>query len=132
MVNKVININGNLIKVAMEDGAFHIVNDQAFRAYLKKEKLAALKLSRYLRKSYRDFLGKEFKVSSGSMVVEIYAHLYPGEFMKALTKSKYVPNIIKKFAHKIIFHTDIIDIGENDGIQRVIFDPLGGAVNLIL
>lgn len=124
-----VKIKGKTITYSIEKTALHIINDIELNNLLKEEFGGSLHIAKIILDDYTEEYG-EFNASVGSIALEILAHVYPDRIAKRLLIFN-LPESIKNQLNKILNHTDIIDVGEND-IERWSLNQAGKVVDLFL
>lgn len=122
-------INGKAIKYAIEKGSIHIVNDSEFNNLIKDKLSFSVIVAKIMLNKYNNKYGK-FNASTGSLALEILGHVYPDRFAKKnINRKIYKP--LKTTLSKILSHTDIIDMGEQDK-ERFILNQAGKVIDLFI
>ena len=107
-----------------------IKTDRHLLDYLSQAGNGSLALGEHIRKTYKQLLGKELKISKESLSVEILVHTYLEVFARDVEKiSGILPDkigqMLKDLMKSIEGHTEIIDCGELEvDTNRHIFDSL--------
>lgn len=107
-------INGNSIKVTLEEGAIHIFNDEELWKLLNEGMQTTTEsLIVSVKKAYERLYKKELDISSASLAVEIWGHVYFEYFAIIFEKLVHM-NLIKQMTNKISSYCEIIDCGESE------------------
>jgi hypothetical protein len=124
-MNTSLLVYGKNISLEFELHAIRIFNNDALPAILEKNAEAATEeLVRDIKKKYFELFNTDFKVSDASMEVEIWAHVYAEKFAEAVKDFSSI-NFVDKIAEKIIYHAEVIDMGEHGHDEnRFVWDGL--------
>lgn len=107
-----VSINIKDIHLQLKPHAIKIWNDNALCDLLKvNAESSTEELIKNIKTEYFKLFADEFKVSNNSMAVEIWVHVYAEKFAEAIKDFSSI-NFVDKIADKIIYHAEIIDIGE--------------------
>ena len=120
-----VSVRGKNIDTQLNLHAIRIWNNDELSNLLSENSEAATdELTVHIHTEYLKLFDTEFKVSNASIAVEIWAHVYAEKFAEAV-KSFSEIEFIDKIADKIIYHAEIIDIGEKGhDNNRFIWDGL--------
>ena len=133
-------MKGYDISVGVREGAVGVDNDSELQNLVAEPDggEGLLDIASYLRYRHQNKYGRTFDVSKGSIAFEILAHVIPGEMARALIRAaeEYLPSsvaddVIDLLNDNVLRRTNVVDIGENDGWQRVVFDAFGSYIDLI-
>ena len=136
-MNITITVREITINVELKLYAIRIFNAHILQGLLKKNhaEAATEELIINIKREYQRLFSTEFKVSDASMTVEIWAHVYADKFAEALKNHSSI-NRIDKLAEKIIYHAEIIDIGEKGHDENRFFwnglAPFKGVIAAVL
>ena len=124
-MNMIIEIRAKKISVQLNLHAIRIYNNADLSGLLKENaEVSTDELIIHLKKEYFKLFNTDFKISSNSIAVEIWAHVYAEKFAKAVNSFSSI-EFIDKIAEKIIHHAEVIDIGEHGhDDNRFVWDAL--------
>lgn len=120
-----INVLGRNVKLTMTQHKIKLVNDAELAALLSQQMEASTDaLVSAMKAAFKQQNAKEFDVSDNSIAVEIWGHVYAESFAETV-KNLSPFGFIDSIADKVIFHCEVIDIGEADrDNNRFIWDRL--------
>jgi hypothetical protein len=114
MIEKTYLINNNKIVVIFENKLIRIKIPEELVNYIVKNKSLELKkLVEILKSDYLSLLNKDLKITTNSLVSEIYGHIYASKLAKKL-KKLIKTNFTNRILNFIIHRSDSIDCGESD------------------
>lgn len=124
-MEKTYNLHGHLLHVSFQEKLVRISRPSALLQFLSKDiQPRSSTFVALIKADYVDLFGKELKISSNSIVVEIWAHVFAGFLARALKKLIKL-KVIHKTSDFIIARSNIIDCGErNVDSNRLIWDLL--------
>ncbi|WP_336517666.1 hypothetical protein [Pollutibacter soli] len=111
---KTILINGYTLSVSFEDGAIHLMSDNALWNLLSDNVKTNVEIvSNAILNEYKGIFGKALDISLKSLSVEILGHVY-AEHILALV-DRFIQKLnIDVDLKKIIRNCSVIDCGETD------------------
>ncbi len=124
MVTK-LAIRGKCISIQLVKHVVRITTDDELTGLLHHNAKAATEdLVIAIKAEYQKRYSTSFKVSNGSMVVEIWGHVYADQFAVWVKQRIYFP-VVQRATRFVILHAEIIDIGErNYDSNRFVWDAL--------
>ena len=120
------------IHCEMELHIVRVYNDNELKALLAQDTEAATsELVASIKAEYRSLFTVEYAVSDASVAVEIWGHVYAERMADAIKHLSSIA-LIDKVADKIIYHSEIIDMGERGHDEnRFVWDGLAHFKSLI-
>ncbi len=124
MVTK-LSVQGKNISVQLLKHVVRVTTDKELTGLLHcNAKAATEELVIAIKAEYQKRYFTSFKVSNGSMVIEIWGHVYADQFAKWMKKIS-VNSVVNKIANFVIYHAEVIDIGERKyDNNRFVWDAL--------
>lgn len=111
-MNKVYELDGNKIKVSIEEGLIRLKSDKALWLYLDGATIEkTMKLVQIIKTDYKTEFGPKLKISDNSLTVEIWAHVYSHYFGLLIKRNNRI-KCLKKLLVKVIKRAEVIDCGE--------------------
>ena len=131
-MDEFVAININNVQLRLKLHAIKIRNDNALSDLLKvNAESSTQELIEDIKSEYFKLFVEEFKVSDHSMAVEIWGHVYAEKFADAVKNFSSI-NLIDRIADKILYHAEIIDIGEKGyDDNRFVWDGLAAFKSVI-
>lgn len=124
MVTK-LSVRGKNISVELIEHVVRITTNDELTGLLQCDKKAATEeLVMKIKAEYKNLYHVPLKIASGSMVVEIWGHVYADQFAKWIKKICSI-RFANKIANLVIYHAEVIDIGERKhDNNRFVWDVL--------
>lgn len=135
-MDKIYELKGNKIKVALEPKLIRVYSNAQLWAYLEGK--AAVRLDRFelladiIKAGYKQHFGKALAISNASLIVEILVHVYCdylGLHFNSIIQIKWIQALVKK----LLKRAEVVDCGEKsvDG-NRWVWDLLAGSQSLFI
>ena len=124
-MDTIITVCNKNISIRFLPHAIRILNDDELTNLLAhKTETSTNELVAAIHDKYRNLFNTNFAVSNSSIAVEIWGHVYV-EKMANWIKSVSSLSFINKITDKIIYHCEMIDIGERGhDNNRFVWDTL--------
>ncbi|MDQ2752190.1 MAG: hypothetical protein M3R72_04115 [Bacteroidota bacterium] len=124
MVTKLV-VRGKIISVELVEHVVRITIDNGLTALLQHNTTVATEeLVLAIQAEYEMCFHAAFKVANKSMAVEIWGHVYAGQFAGWIKKISNI-GFINKMANFVIYHAETIDIGEKGhDSNRFVWDAM--------
>ncbi len=124
MVTK-LSVRDKNISVQLVEHVVRITTDDQLTGLLQhKTKAATEELVIRIKTEYKSLYNTPLKIVNGSIVVEIWGHVYADQFAKWMKKISAF-GIVNKVANFVIYHAEVIDIGERKyDNNRFVWDAL--------
>lgn len=122
------------ISYHFSDQVVHILNDEILKKHLDQEGNQSKELSLEIKNAYQQNFGKELRISSDSLAIEILGHVFVDEFSEKVgaISEKIGMDSLADFFDKIEGHTEIIDCGEKPvDSNRGVWDRLVPVKSLV-
>lgn len=124
-MEEMIRIGEQNIRVAFDEHAVHITNEESLQNLLEAGGAAAIEtLVQTVKQQFRQLWKRELDISDDSLAVEIWGHVYCGHLAETLDNLVSL-QLITKLTDKVIGYCAVIDCGEsgNDN-NRLFWDML--------
>ena len=124
-MNTTLSVRGKMVTIQLAQHIVRITNDNGLTTLLSADtKAATYELVTAIKKVYYQQFNTSFHVSDASIAIEIWGHVYVEKmamWLQSLTSIK----VMQKITKKLIYHCELIDIGErkHDG-NRFVWDWL--------
>lgn len=121
------------VAVQFEDRSIHITNNKGLWTLLGEDiESRTAALATWIKTQYQDFFGKELEITTDSLVVEIWGHVYFEYYVLAI-KELLKLKLIEGFLENILQPSEVIDCGES-GLDnnRKLWDMLAPHKDFIL
>lgn len=132
MTTTTINVRNRNIHCEFELHIVRVYNDDELKALLAQEiEAATAELATEIKARYRSLFNVDYLVSDDSVAVEIWGHVHAEKMAEAI---KHVTSLrlIDKVADIIIYHAEVIDMGERKHDEnRFVWDLLAPFKSLI-
>ena len=127
-----ISVREKQIDVEFAPHAVRITTNKELEELLRNDvEKATAELVYAIKLKYQKEFKLDFTVSNRSMSVEIWGHAYADELAKWIKKFSRI-KIINKVLDKIIYHAQLIDIGEKGhDSNRIVWDCLAPFLSII-
>lgn len=124
-MTKTISIRSHNIQCELELHMVRVTNDDELKTLLAQDTEAATsELASKIKEEYLKQFGVDYKVSENSVLVEIWGHVYAEKMAEAI-KSLSPLKLVNTVADKIIYHCEVIDMGERGHDEnRFVWDGL--------
>jgi len=127
-----INVQGKNIEMELTQHKVKLTNNDQLNALLATNTEASTDaLVAVIKQEFKKNNNREIDISSDSMAVEIWGHVYTEKFATAI---KYLSrlSIIDGIAEKIVDHCEVIDMGEaGRDNNRFVWDTLAPFKSMI-
>jgi hypothetical protein len=126
------NIDGYIIKVTFKAKSIHIDNDVMLWNMLNAARLVHSRtLIAHILDEFEKQQGRTLAISSNSLIIEVWAHVYIDYFAKVLDDITPL-NLLASVKNAVGRWCDVIDCGEQ-GVDnnRFLWDMLSGQVDRI-
>ena len=128
----ILSVQGKNIEMEFTQRKIKLTNNDQLRALLAQQTEAATdSLVAAIKQEFKKTNNKEIDISSHSMAVEIWGHVYTEKFATAI---KYLSqlSLINGIADKIVEHCEVIDMGESGlDSNRFVWDTLAPFKSMI-
>ncbi|MEP7318191.1 MAG: hypothetical protein ABI921_05610 [Panacibacter sp.] len=127
-----LSVQGTNIQLDLREHKVKVTNNDDLRTLLAHQTEAATDvLVAAIKQEFKKQFNRELNISSASMSVEIWGHIYTEHFataIKYLAKLRLIDNI----ADKVVDHCEVIDIGESGhDTNRFVWDGLSSFKGMI-
>ena len=113
-MEKTYELSGCKLVVSFEKQLIRISSPQALQKFLSEDiELRSKTLINYIKLDYLDFIGQELSISSDSIIIEMWGHVYASHLAKAVKKLMKL-SFIQSTTDLIIKRSDTIDCGEKE------------------
>lgn len=132
-MEKTYNLNGFYLHVNFEPQLIRINTAAELNKYLTEDiDLRTTVLANIIKNDYLLFFDKPLRISSKSIVIEIWGHAFAG-YVARLIERKLPINLVRKLAKFVLNRSDRIDCGERTvDTNRIVWDLLASFKPLIL
>lgn len=130
---KIYELSGHKLLVSYEPKLIRVKKPKALQKFLSIDIANRSEvLANYIKQDYFLYINKELDISTDSLIVEIWGHVYASYFARAM-KNLIKLKLIENLADFIITRSDTIDCGESEiDSNRKFWDVLAKFKSIIL
>lgn len=133
LMEKIYDLLGNKIKVALEPQLIRVYSNAALWQYLDGKADSRFQLLvKTIKSDYNLAFSKPLAISDDSLIVEILVHVYCdylGLSFNRIVRIKWIQNLVKK----LLKRAEVVDCGEKSvDSNRWVWDLLAGSKSLFI